>query len=165
MADFGSLATAARLAEHATEFPYIAQLRGLVAATTGHRDEALAAILATVNEAMLDGHHPFHLAESYAMAGAHDKAIALLDRAVTRGFYPADYYARFCPFYEVLRGREDFARVVRRAQARVQTFAVDCVRVEWPSAQGARRGWGADCDHRRRFAFGRAHRKRRSSDH
>jgi hypothetical protein len=42
----------------------------------------------------LDGHHTFHLSESYVMAGAHAKGVALLDRAVTMGFYPADYYER-----------------------------------------------------------------------
>ncbi|NIW37806.1 MAG: hypothetical protein GWN32_15320, partial [Gemmatimonadetes bacterium] len=49
----------------------------------------------------------------------HDRAVTLLDRAVTLGFYPVDYFARWCPFYEDLRGREDFARVVDRAARRV----------------------------------------------
>lgn len=109
------------LAEHAAELPYTAQLRALVAGVAGQRDEALE-LLSHVDELALDGHHTGHLAESYAMAGEHDRAVALLDRAVTLGFYPYDYYARLSPFYEGLRGREDFARVLDRAAQRVAEF-------------------------------------------
>ena len=109
------------LAEHAAELPYTAQLRALVAAVAGRRDEALE-LLSHVDELALDGHHTGHLAESYAMAGEHGRAVALVDRAVTLGFYPYDYYARLSPFYEPLRGREDFARVLDRAAQRVAEF-------------------------------------------
>jgi len=112
---------AAWLAEHAAEFPYTAQLRALVAAVAGRRDEALE-LLSHVDELALDAHHTFHLAESYAMAGGHDRAVALLDRAVTMGFYPDTYYARLCPFFEGLRGRVDFDRVVARASERAAQF-------------------------------------------
>jgi len=110
------------LQENAPALPYTAQLRGLIAAATGKQTEAID-ILDTVSEASLDGHHTFHLAESYVMAGAHDRGIMLLDRAVTMGFYPADYFERLCPFLEPVRGREDFARVVVRARAREAEFA------------------------------------------
>jgi len=110
------------LAEHAAHFPYTAQLRGLHAAATGQQAEALA-LLATIDEGSLDGHHTFHLAESYAMAGAHEKCAVLLDRAVTMGFFPADYLERLCPFYKGMRGREDFARVVTSARVREAEFA------------------------------------------
>ena len=109
------------LAEHAAQIPYTAQLRGLVAAAEGRKMEALE-ILATVDEGLLDGHHTFHLAESYAMAGAHEKGVALLDRAVTMGMFPADYFERFGPFFADVRGREDFARVVARARVREAEF-------------------------------------------
>jgi len=109
------------LAERAAEFPYTAQLRSLLAAIGGRHAEALE-VLSLVDEFALDGHHTFHLAESYAMAGAHDRAITLLDRAVTLGFYPHDYYSRLCPFLGTLRGREDFARVVSRAAIRMAEF-------------------------------------------
>jgi serine/threonine protein kinase/tetratricopeptide (TPR) repeat protein len=111
------------LAEHAAKFPYTAQLRALVAGVAGRRDEALE-LLSHVDELALDGHHTGHLAESYAMAGEHDRAVALVDRAVTLGFYPHDYYARLSPFYEGLRGREDFARVLDRAARRAAEFKV-----------------------------------------
>jgi len=109
------------LAERAEGFPYTAQLRALVAGMGGRHTEALE-ILSSVDEFALDGHHTFHLAESYAMAGAHERAVTLLDRAVTLGFYPHDYFARLCPFFEALRGREDFSRVVSRAGQRVAEF-------------------------------------------
>ncbi len=114
---------AAWLAEYAAELPYTAQLRALVEGVAGRRDHALE-LLSQVDELALDGHHTFHVAESYAMAGDHDRALALLDRAVTLGFYPHTYYARLCPFLEDLRGREDFARVVDRAAARMAAFHV-----------------------------------------
>ena len=112
---------AAWLAGRAAGFPYTAQLRALLAAVGGRQAEALE-ILSSVDEFALDGHHTFHLAESYAMAGAHERAVTLLDRAVTLGFYPYDYFARLCPFYESLRGREDFGRVLSRAEKRVADF-------------------------------------------
>ncbi len=110
------------LAEHAAGFPYTAQLRGLLASVNGHRKEALE-LLSTVDENALDGHHTFHLAESYAKAGDHDHAVELLDRAVTLGFYDYNYYGRLCPFYADLRGRADFGRVLDRAKRRSEEFA------------------------------------------
>jgi serine/threonine protein kinase/tetratricopeptide (TPR) repeat protein len=112
---------AAWLAENAAELPYTAQLRALLAGVAGRRDEALE-LLSHVDELALDGHHTGHLAESYAMAGEHERAVGLLDRAVTLGFYPYSYYARLCPFLEDLRGREDFARVLERAAQRMAEF-------------------------------------------
>ena len=82
--------------EHAAHLPYTAQLHGLVTAAKGRTDDALA-MFATIDETTIDGHHTFHLAESYAMAGANDRAVALFDRAVTMGSYPADYFARLNP--------------------------------------------------------------------
>ena len=63
------------LAENAVHLPYTAQLRALAAALQGRSTDALA-LLATVNIATLDGHHTFHLSESYAMAGDIERAKA-----------------------------------------------------------------------------------------
>ena len=109
------------LVENAAELPYTAQLQALLAAVDGDSERALA-LVATVDELSLDGHHTFHLAESYAMAGEPDHAVELLDRAVSLGSYPIDYYERFCPFYEPLRGRDDFARVLERARHKAAEF-------------------------------------------
>jgi serine/threonine protein kinase len=110
------------LVEHAAHLPYTAQLAGLVASATGREDDALEC-LATIDETKLDGHHTFHLGESYIMAGAHERGIALLARAVEMGFYQVDYLVRFCPFFVAVRGRDDFARVVERARERAAEFA------------------------------------------
>jgi hypothetical protein len=50
-------------------------------------------------------------------------SLPLLDRAVTMGFYPADYYERISPPFQGARGRGDFAQVVTRARARESEFA------------------------------------------
>jgi tetratricopeptide (TPR) repeat protein len=110
------------LREHAPQLPYTAQLDGLVAAATGRPGEALA-ILATIDETVLDGHHTFHLGESYIMAGAHERGVALLDRALSMGFCTVEYLEQLCPFYEPVRGREDFARLVERARRRADEIA------------------------------------------
>jgi len=110
------------LREHAAQLPYTAQLDGLVAAADGRAEEALT-MLASVDEAKLDGHHTFHLGESYIMAGDLTRGVALLDRAVTMGFYQSEYLERLCPFYGVARGREDFARVVVHARVREAEFS------------------------------------------
>ncbi|MEJ2541347.1 MAG: hypothetical protein P8188_15495, partial [Gemmatimonadota bacterium] len=96
---------AAWLTENAAELPYTTQLRALLAGVDGRHTDALE-LLSSVDELALDAHHTFHISESYAVAGAKERAVALLDRAVTHGFYPAHYFARWCPFYAGLRGRE-----------------------------------------------------------
>ncbi len=113
---------AAWLAEHAPHFPYTPTLQGLILGARGQHAEARA-VLEAIDETPLDGHHIFHLAESYAMAGAHAKAVELLDRAVTMGFYPADYYERFSPFFADIRERDDFARTLERARVCRAEFA------------------------------------------
>lgn len=121
----GRFADAARevrwLREHAPQLPYTAQLDGLVTAAEGRTEEALA-MLATIDETTLDGHHTFHLGESYIMAGDLTRGVSLLDRSVTMGFYQSEYLERICPFYDAARGREDFARVVARAKVREDEF-------------------------------------------
>jgi eukaryotic-like serine/threonine-protein kinase len=119
---FGDAAReAAWLAEHAAQLPYTAQLRATLAAVDGRRAEALA-ILATVDESALDGHHTLHLAEAYAMAGEPGRAVQLLDRAINLSFVPSEQYFRACRFFEPLRGRPDFAAVLARAAAKAAAF-------------------------------------------
>lgn len=79
-------------------------------------------ILSSVDESSLHGYHTFHLADAYSMAGAHDRAVFVLDWAVTLGFSPHEYYARRCPFYEALRGHDDVADVVSRVAERTNSF-------------------------------------------
>ena len=113
---------AAWLAENAPHFPYTPTLRGLLLGAEGRQAEAQA-LLDTIDQGPLDGHHMFHLAESYAAAGAHEKAVALVDRAVSMGFTGvSDYCERYSPFFVALRGHADFADVLARARARAAAF-------------------------------------------
>ena len=102
--------------------PYTAQLSSLVDAMEGRTTAALDA-LARVNVAPLDAHHTFHLSESFAMAGDTARALALLERAVDRGFYPSRYVAEWCPFMAPLRGMPEFVRITANASCRVVEFS------------------------------------------
>jgi hypothetical protein len=80
-------------------------------------------LLDAIDVAPLDGHHIFHLAESYAAAGARVRAVELVERAVTMGFTGvADYCERFSPFFVGLRDRSDFHRVLARARELAAKF-------------------------------------------
>jgi serine/threonine protein kinase/tetratricopeptide (TPR) repeat protein len=107
--------------EHAPHLPYTVQLRALVAAIEGRKDEALT-WLRTVDWAALDSHHTFHLSESFAMAGDTTRALELLERAVDNGFYTHDFFAVHCPFLAPLRGMAEFERILAKARRRVAEF-------------------------------------------
>ena len=109
------------MSTHAGHLPYTGQLCALVASMQGRTSDALT-ILATVDTASLDGHHTFHLSESYAMAGDTVRALELLERAVDMGFYPHEYITKLCPFYAALRNAPGFDRVARKAALRVAQF-------------------------------------------
>ena len=122
----GRTADAARQAEwlheHAPQLPYTAQMRALVAAVDGRPDEALA-MLASVDIGVLDGHHLFHLAESFTMAGDTTRGMELFEMAVDKSFYPHDFFAVYCPFLARLRGTAEFERVLAKAAHRVAEFS------------------------------------------
>jgi hypothetical protein len=107
---------------HAPRMPYAPHLKSLVLSLQGRQAEARA-ILTGVDTAVLDGHQSWHLAESFAMAGAHEDAIRLLDQAIERGNYVHDFFERHGPFFEPLRGDPEFARIVARAAQRKAEFA------------------------------------------
>jgi hypothetical protein len=71
----------------------------------------------------LDAHHTFHIAESFAMAGNTARALTLLEHAVDHGFYPAQFFAEYCPFMASLRGMPEFDRIVAKAARRVAEFS------------------------------------------
>jgi serine/threonine-protein kinase len=110
-----------RVVSRAPDSPYAGQLVGLLHAAAGRRTEALAA-LARLDRMHLDHHETFHLAESYAMAGEPERALALLDDAVTKGFHPARFMATTDPLLDGLRNRAGFLRVAARAQERTAEF-------------------------------------------
>jgi eukaryotic-like serine/threonine-protein kinase len=110
------------LMTHAPGMPYAPHLKSLVLSLQGRQDEARA-ILEDLDTSVLDGHQSWHLAESFAMAGAHEEALRLLDQAVERGNYPHDFFERHGPFFEPLRGSPEFARIAALAAQRKAEFA------------------------------------------
>jgi serine/threonine protein kinase/Flp pilus assembly protein TadD len=114
-------AHASWMVETAPDVPYTGQLSALVDAMRGNKEQALAR-LATIEVAPLDAHNKFHLAEPYAMAGATDRALDLLERAVDEGFYPYPYIAEHCPFMAPLRGAPRFAAIAAKAQRLTDGF-------------------------------------------
>ena len=108
--------------EHVPRMSYTVQLASLVDAVQGRRAEALEA-LAHLDFAPLDAHQTFHLAESFAMAGETAQALELLEWAVDHGFYPARFFADWCPFTAPLRGMPEFDRIVAKAARRVAEFS------------------------------------------
>ena len=122
----GRTADAARQAdwlnEHAPQLPYTAQMRALVAAAEGRLNDALA-LITPVDIRVLDGHHLFHLAESFAMAGDTARGMELFEMAVDKSFYPYEFFAIHCPFLEPLRGTPEFDRVLAKSARRVAEFS------------------------------------------
>ena len=107
---------------HAPDLSYTTQLSSLVDAAEGRREAALAT-LARSDVTLLDSHHTFHVAESFAMAGNTTRALELLDWAVDHGFYPYRFFAEWCPFMAPLRGMPEFERIVAKAARRVAEFS------------------------------------------
>ena len=103
------------------QVPYTWQLESLVASLKGDEARGLEA-LAPINTALLDFHLTFHIAESYAMAGAVDRALVVLEEAVDKGFYAWNSMNVLCPFMRPLRGMPEFARIMEKARARWEAF-------------------------------------------
>ena len=112
------------MGDHAPTLPYTVQLSSLLDGVQGRPAEALAA-LERLGSGVLDAHMTFHLSESYAMAGETARALDLLEWAVDHGFYPDQFFAKWCPFMIPLRGSPEFDRIVAKAARRVAEFSVD----------------------------------------
>jgi serine/threonine protein kinase len=106
---------------YAPQVPYSWQLESLVASLGGDPARGLAA-LAAVNTTPLDFHLSFHLAESFAMAGALERALAVLEEAVDKGFYAHGFMTKYCPFMAPLRGSPEFERIMEKARKRWEAF-------------------------------------------
>ena len=103
------------------DVPYTRQLVALLDALRGRPADALSR-LATVDVSLLDGHHTFHVAESFAMAGDLERGLDLLARAVDAGFYPYPFIAEHCPFLAPLRPLPRFAEILDKARRRSEAF-------------------------------------------
>jgi eukaryotic-like serine/threonine-protein kinase len=121
----GDLATVAEevrwLVTSGPQVPYTWQLQSLLASLSGDQPAGLAA-LAPVHTAPLDFHLTFHLSESFAMAGAAERALVVLEEAVDKGFYAHEFMTRYCPFMAPLRGMAEFERIMAKARERWEEF-------------------------------------------
>jgi tetratricopeptide (TPR) repeat protein len=108
------------------QVPYTWQLVSLVASLSGDPAGGLAA-LAPVNTAPLDFHLTFHISESFAMAGALERALAVLEEAVDKGFYAYEFMTQYCPFLAPLRGMPEFERIMAKARGRWEAFGREIV--------------------------------------
>jgi hypothetical protein len=127
----GDLAGAAEQAQWCKaagpQVPYTWQLDSLVASLGGDPAGGLAA-LAPVNTAPLDFHLTFHLAESFAMAGAVDRALAVLEESVNKGFYAYTFMNEYCPFLAPLKEMPEFERIMEKARRRWEEFGREVAR-------------------------------------
>ena len=101
--------------------PYTRQLAGLVAGVTGRRDEALA-LLAPLDRVHLDHHESFHVAESYAAAGEGERALAMIEDGIGKGFHPYEFIATHNPLLAPVRALPGFRRVAELARERWRAF-------------------------------------------
>jgi len=135
----GAGAQAEWLSRNAPRLPYTHQLTSLVAALRGQRDRALE-ILSGVDIAPLDGHHRFHLAESYAMAGDVERGLELLELGIDRGFYPFAYIDEHCPFLAPLRGTDEFSRIRDKAKQLHEAFDRELASIDVDDPMSEARG-------------------------
>ncbi len=117
--------------------PYTLQFLALIDALEGRHQEAISR-LSDIDLAPLDSHTRFHLAEPFALAGDHDRALDMIERTVNGGYYPYQFISTRCPFLAPLRSLRRFAgnrRQVERAdgrlhEGRTRTSVFVCIRPE-----------------------------------
>jgi len=100
---------------------YTRQLLSLVDGLEGQPASALSRI-AALDVELLDAHHQFHLAESFIVAGAHDRGLELLERSAA-GFHPYPFMSEYCRFLDPVRDTPRFQAVLAAAKRSVESFA------------------------------------------
>ena len=101
--------------------PYTLQFLALIDALEGRHQEAISR-LSDIDLAPLDSHTRFHLAEPFALAGDHDRALDMIERTVNGGYYPYQFISTRCPFLAPLRSLPRFAEIVARSKERTDAF-------------------------------------------
>ncbi|MGQ0649679.1 MAG: protein kinase domain-containing protein [Gemmatimonadaceae bacterium] len=105
------------LVAHGPKAPYTIQLQSLVRSLEGDVAAGLA-IVSAVDLGPFDPHMRFHFAESFAMAGATEHALGVLETAVEMGFCPDEFVQLHCRFLEPIRAHARFPRIVALATQR-----------------------------------------------
>jgi tetratricopeptide (TPR) repeat protein len=101
--------------------PYTLQFLALIDALEGRSHDAISR-LSNIDLAPLDSHTRFHLAEPFALAGDHDRALDMIERTVDGGFYPYPFISTHCPFLAPLRSLPRFAEIVAKSKERTEAF-------------------------------------------
>jgi hypothetical protein len=114
---------AARIVADEPQNPYSYQLKSLTMAMRGDRAGACE-VLKPLDTEGLDHHTSFHLAESCAMAGDHDRALDLLSRAVGQGFHPYAFIAQHDRFLDPVRTDARLQPILAEAKRRWESFVV-----------------------------------------
>jgi non-specific serine/threonine protein kinase len=125
LAALGRTQEASRHAQFMTETepdgPYTLQFLSLIDALEGRHQEAISR-LSDIDLAPLDSHTRFHLAEPFALAGDHDRALDMIERTVDGGFYPYPFISTHCPFLAPLRSLPRFVEIVAKSKERTEAF-------------------------------------------
>jgi hypothetical protein len=87
----------------------------MVAALEGRHEDVLRHTHRVLDSGLADPEVFYHWAGPLALAGDHDGALGLLERAVEGGFHPASALAQDRRL-DALRELGDFKQIVRRAE-------------------------------------------------
>jgi hypothetical protein len=90
-------------------------MEGMIAFIEKRHDDVIVHTRRVIDSGFADLEVFYHWAGALALAGDHDGALGLLERAVDGGFHPASALAQDWRF-DPLRGAPDFNQIVRRAE-------------------------------------------------
>jgi TolB-like protein len=99
------------------ELPYGIQADALLRAERGDRAGARA-LVEDLDLTPFDAHLTFHFAEVWAVLGDHERALAVIELGMRKGFFPPSYLRTHCRFIEPLRAHPHFAALVDEAERR-----------------------------------------------
>ena len=99
------------------ELPYGVQADALLRAARGDAVGARA-LVDDLDLSPFDQHLTFHFAEVYATLGDHERALDVMALAIRKGFHPATFFRKHCPFVEPLRGHPRFDALLQDADRR-----------------------------------------------
>jgi hypothetical protein len=93
------------------------------AAVRGERQAVLDALSPGLKEsAACHFGYAGDLATVCALVGAHDEALAFLAQSIDLGWINVDFFARYDPSFEKLRGNERFENLIEKGRERATAF-------------------------------------------